>query len=133
MYPRYKKLVDDIFPPIPQVIHYLQLYIPFFQSFRILTIISIYILECALFVKKNSLIFKTNGGHSYETRNRNNLEVVAHNTSKFEHSPYYSCVKIFERLPQYIKQSNEKKFKSNLIKFLNERCFYNLNDFLNYT
>jgi hypothetical protein len=106
---------------------------PFFQSFRILTIISIYILECALFVKKNSLIFKTNGGHSYETRSRNNLEVVAHNTSKFEHSPYYSCVKIFERLPQYIKQSNEKKFKSNLIEFLNERCFYKLNDFLNYT
>ena len=44
----------------------------------------------------------------------------------------FSCVKIFEKLPQCIKQSKLKQFKSNLIEYLNERCFYNLNGFLNY-
>ena len=39
--------------------------------------------------------------------------------------------KIFERLPQCIKQSKSKQFKSKLIEYLNERCFYNFNDFLN--
>ena len=72
-----------------------------------------------------------NGGHSYETRSRNNLEVVAHKTSKFEYGPYFSCVKVFERLPQYIMESKLKQFISKLIEYLNEICFYNLKDFLN--
>ena len=43
-----------------------------------------------------------------------------------------SLLKILERLSQCIKQSKLKQFKSNLIEYLNERCFYNLNGFLNY-
>jgi hypothetical protein len=48
-----------------------------------------------MFVKNNQHLFKTNGHHYYDTRNRDELEKFMHRTSKFERSPYYSCVKIF--------------------------------------
>ena len=46
------------------------------------------------------VLFKTNEYYFYETRNKNKFEKkIMHRTSKFETSPYYSCVDVFERIP----------------------------------
>ena len=47
----------------------------------------------------------------YETRNINKLEKIMHKTSMFEKGPYYSCVAVFERLPNSIKCLPTKSFK----------------------
>ena len=102
---------------------------PHFKSLGILTVYSIYILESAMYVKNNSNSFKTNGHHLYETRNRGGLQKVLHKTSKFEKSPYYSLVKIFENIPQNIKYLPVKSFKKELTSYLINKCFYSLEQF----
>ena len=67
---------------------------PLFKSLTVFTLISIYILEWALFVNKNNDKFITNTVyHQYIARNYDGLETKTHRTSLFETSPYYSCVK----------------------------------------
>ena len=45
---------------------------PLFQKYNLLTLPSIYIIECALFVKQNSSLFtRNNFFHKYETRKKN--------------------------------------------------------------
>ena len=56
-----------------------------FSIFGVLTLPSIYIYECALFVKKNLAMFKKNcDTHSYATRNCHMLSVFQHSMSCFE-------------------------------------------------
>jgi hypothetical protein len=53
-----------------------------------------------------------------DTRSRNEFEKNMHRTSKFERSPYYSRVKMFERIPNTIKYLATKDFKNQLIRYL---------------
>jgi hypothetical protein len=51
-------------------------------------------------------------------------------TSKFERSPYYSLVKIFERIPNTVKYLPTKDLKKKqLTRYLLDRCFYSLKQF----
>ena len=103
---------------------------PLFKSLNILTLTSIYILECALFVKKNNDKFiKNKTFRQYVTRNNDGLEIITHRTSLFETSPYYSCVKIFNRISNNIKHLPLTKFKRKFRSYLIEKCFYKLDDF----
>ena len=103
---------------------------PLFKSLNILTLTSIYILECALFVKKNYGQFvKNNAYNQYVTRNHDGLETKSHRTSFFESSPYYSCVKIFNNISNNIKKLPLPIFKKTLRSYLIDKCFYNLDEF----
>jgi hypothetical protein len=81
------------------------------------------------FVKNNQHLFKINGYHYYDNRNRNEFEKIMHRSSKFKRSPYYCCVKIFERIPNTIKYLATKDFKNQLPRYLLDKCFYSLNQF----
>ena len=91
-----------------------------------LTVFTIYILETAMFVKNNQNLFQTNGYYFYETRNKNKFEKIMHRTFKFEKSPYYSCVDVFERIPNSIGYLTIKDFKNQLAHYLR---FFSLNQF----
>lgn len=104
-----------------------------FKSQRILTIYSIYILKCAVFVYNNPNIFsKNNEQHNYSTRHSSQLSVPLHHSSKFERSPYYSCVKIYNKIPNELKTiRNKHHFQKKLKSYLARHVFYSLEEFYN--
>jgi hypothetical protein len=56
-----------------------------YNDFGVLTVPSIYILECSMFVKKNLHKFTNNNDiHDYQTRNCKKLSVFEHKKSLFE-------------------------------------------------
>ena len=102
-----------------------------FTNLGVLTMPSIYIYECAMFVKKNPMLFKRNcDTHSYPTRNSNMLCVFQHSKSCFEKSPVYRLVHIFNKLPNNIKNIESiPLFKKKLFRFLLQLNLYRVSDF----
>lgn len=79
---------------------------PIFRNQKILTVPSIYIMQCAIYVYKNKTDFIRNDQvHPYPTRNRTNFVTPKHSTSSYEKSPYISCVKVYNQLPTMIKEA----------------------------
>lgn len=103
-----------------------------FKSNKLLTTPSIYIYKCLCFVKRNLHLFKTTSSyHNYSTR-RNDLVLPLHNSMLYEKSPSYSCIKLYNSLPEELKNSqNFNSFKSKIKKILVEGTFYSVEAFLN--
>lgn len=103
-----------------------------FKNLNILTLACTYILEIVLYVKKNINTFPFNNfNHTYNTRECNNLNTPLHNLSKYEESPRYMGVKLYNKIPSQIKDvSNEKLFKKEMFSYLCTNCFYSIEEFL---
>lgn len=103
-----------------------------FKKNNLLTVTAIFIQECALFFHKNQNLFCNDIPQSvYQTRNCN-FNFPVHRLTLTEHGPYYNCIKIYNTLPQYIKQINQTVlFKKELYKYLIDLEPYSLIDFLN--
>lgn len=105
---------------------------PVFLENRILTLASIFILRCLVFAKENEESFvKLSSFHSHNTRNKKILSIPKHKTSKFEMSPKYQCIKLFNHLPSNIKSLNLFKFKKVVKSLLLKKCFYSVNEYYN--
>ena len=102
-----------------------------FADLGVLTMPSIYIFECAMFVKKNPSLFSRNcDTHNYSTRNRNMLSVFQHSKSSFEKCPKYRMVHIFNRIPNHISDVQSVPiFKKKLFKYLLSLNLYSVRDF----
>jgi hypothetical protein len=88
-----------------------------FKSMQTMTLHSEYIYSILLFTVNNKHLFTANNEiHNYNTRNNNNLHPALANLAKFNKGPYTSGIKIFNRLPQYLKAlvHNSKHFRSSL-------------------
>ena len=82
-----------------------------FQSNNILTFPSLYIFSCLMFVHKHPHIFPPKTSH-YTSRNPFSLQVPAHKTSFFERHCFFSCIKLFNKLPKSLQEiESTKKFK----------------------
>lgn len=104
-----------------------------FKELKILPLPCIYILQISLFMYKNLSKFKKSSElHNYNTRNKSTLLYPRHRTSSFESIPQYSGLRIYNRLPDSILAENSiKHFKCALIVYLNQNCFYSVEEFLN--
>lgn len=102
-----------------------------FLDLKILTLNSLFILECANFFKNNHSLFLTNSNfHNYNTRNKEQLCLPKHNTTLYSKSPYYIVQKIWNHLPIQIKSIvNLNKFKFAMKEYLLDKCFYDLDEF----
>lgn len=103
----------------------------YFKEKKILTVIGIFILKCGIFVHKNLHLFaKNQDNHNYITRNAKQLRIPSHNTSKYEKSPHYSCIRIYNTIPKYIRDCmNIHKFARQLKNLLLDHSFYCLDEF----
>jgi len=102
---------------------------------EILTFYSQYIFSLSMYVVNNVHLFKKNMEiHSRNTRSANNLHVPTANITKYTKGTHYMGSKIFNHLPNHIKNlANEKKiFKKTLQRFLIENVFYSIDEFLNF-
>jgi hypothetical protein len=106
-----------------------------FKKLEIITLYSQYIYSLVLYTVNNKHLFDANNEiHKYKTRNNNNLHLPLASLSKFNKGAYISGIKVFNHLPQYIKDltNNQTYFKSTLKRFLYHHSFYSMNEYYNY-
>jgi hypothetical protein len=103
-----------------------------FKKFNILPLASEFLLSLLPFVVNSMEIFHANSDiHNISTRYRYNLHVPNTDLSKYQKGVYYSGVKLFSKLPHYIKSLNNdlKIFKPALKEYLLSHSFYSLEEF----
>lgn len=104
---------------------------PVFISHNILCFPCIYILNCLLFTKKNIHTHKKcSQFHEYDTRHKEIISIPAHRTAKFEQSPIFSGIKLYNHLPNRLKMLEFLAFKKEIKKILLEKCFYSKTEYL---
>jgi hypothetical protein len=88
-----------------------------------------------MFVAKNRQIFTSNQRiHNIGTRRKLDLHVLSVKLTKIQKGVYYSGTILFNALPIHIKQvaHNIKKLKQELKRFLLEKSFYSVKEYLDY-
>lgn len=106
---------------------------PYFKSLGLMTVPSLYILTIAVFTKKNLNVFPKNYDfyQNMRTRGGSNLSIPCHRTTFFEKGCYYNCIKIYNSLPNNIKDIESiNKFKIVLKKYLIDQAFYSIDDYV---
>lgn len=103
---------------------------PLFQREKILTVISLFILETAC------IIFKKYRGntslHEYETRNSSNILLPVPKFTLTQNSVIYRGIKIYNKLPTNIKSTDDLNvFKESIKDMLVNKAYYNLDEFFN--
>nr|CAH7719943.1 unnamed protein product [Callosobruchus chinensis] len=105
-----------------------------FVSMRILTLASIYIFDLLVYIKTNLTDFRSlSHSHEYNTRNGLTLEVPAHRLSKTESSPNYMSIKLYNKLPEKIKQMDLRNYKNNIKELLLNKAYYSTKEYLSDT
>ena len=103
-----------------------------FKELKILTIISVYILQCAVYIKKNKNLYVTSNDVAvdYTLRNGDCLRLPPHKLSLAARSSFVMPIKIFNHLPNPLKEINNLiAFKANLKKLLLQNTIYSLKEF----
>lgn len=108
---------------------------PYFKKYHILSLPCVYILSASIFVYEHAYFFKTfNELHKNPTRSqyRNKLYIPSTKLSLIAKNSYIMCIKIYNKLPDDIKDLPYLKFKKSLKRWLQEKCFYSIQEYLEY-
>jgi hypothetical protein len=103
-----------------------------FKKMNILTVSSLYILEVLCFIRKHcqSLQFNTNI-HSHNTRRKMDLHLKSYRTNLYKNSVINMGTKIYNKLPDYMKEIDSyKSFRKQLKSLLLLHTFYSVEEFL---
>lgn len=103
-----------------------------FKELNILTFFSVYILQCAIYVKKNIANYTTTAHvvDQHDLRGMDTLRLPAHRMTHSANSSYILPIKVFNHLPPHIRQiENVNLFKRNLKVILLDGSFYSLQEF----
>ncbi|KAJ8727712.1 hypothetical protein PYW07_000605 [Mythimna separata] len=107
---------------------------PYFIKYKMLTITSIYIMEVSKFVRKHALLFpvaKNQRPLQRSLRVKNELALPSSKLAMFQSGPLVMCIKIYNKLPNEIKDIEfDNKFVNALKLYLIQKCYYSLNEFL---
>lgn len=106
---------------------------PLFKKLNLLTLPCMYIYEICVFTKANLKSFqKKNETCKFTTRYPNRLVIPKSSTTLFQKNVSYMSVRVFNKLPDILKDLPLKKFKFTLNKLLCDKCFYSIDEFMNY-
>lgn len=95
-----------------------------FKELKILTVISIYILQNAVYAKRKLSHITNDMYHNYETRNKKNIHL------QFPvKSVQYIAGKIFNKFPLAIRNLSTTQFKNRVKKWLVKKEFYDMDEF----
>lgn len=105
---------------------------PLFRNLKILTTIDLFVLECAMFVKKNFGLFDDyHFEHTYQTRNRDQLVVLQTAKSYINNGVLNTCIRVYNAIPKELRLlDNVNKFRVQLKKTLITKAHYKLEEFL---
>nr|CAI5822606.1 unnamed protein product [Callosobruchus analis] len=101
-----------------------------FSLVGILTLPSIYILECLLHIKKNIDNYESSTDHHYyNTRGSFNLCIPYNRIKTSRDGHNYYGIKFSNALPKPIKHLTTSMSKRKLVKYLKQKAFYNIGNF----
>lgn len=107
---------------------------PVFKQLNILTVISLYIFSCVVYVKSHRWNFICRNDVSlmsgYNFRYRNDLVTPVRHLTVVGKGPYPTCVRLYNKLPNYVKESNIYVFKRTVKDLLLVNTFYSLEEYL---
>ena len=104
-----------------------------FHKLGILPLPTQYIFSLLIFLNKNKNQFTLNSEiHNYATRQQINSHPPQVNLTKCQKGVGYVGIKVFNKLPQYLKEEFDKpkKFKESLKNYLSAKTFYSLQEYL---
>lgn len=104
----------------------------YFKNYKMLTYPCIYILECCLFVHKNSSLFGAYvRQHGYPTRERDRLLPPKTTLTKVQKNVVTQVINIFNRLPIQIKLLEKvKSFKWKIQQILVSKTYYSVQEYM---
>ena len=101
-----------------------------FKKLKIMTLPSIFIYQCLLYIKENiSILLTQTQRHNYNTRGKNNVVTTCCNYTKTQQSFYYLAIKMFNALPLTFRQLPLKIFKTEFKKKLIEKSIYSTEEY----
>jgi hypothetical protein len=106
-----------------------------FRRLKILTVTSQYILFSMRFLASNLEKFTFNSSvHDLNTRHRTKLHKPQVRLKLYQQSLYYSCINIYNHLPDYLAVLilDKKRFLQHVKKYLIDNPFYTMEEFLEY-
>lgn len=106
---------------------------PYFQKYQILPLPCIYILEIFKFVRKypNFYTKRKDLTATYQLRHKNKLNLPDSRMSLHANSPYVMSIKIYNKLPEKIKEeADNKKFIKIVKELLMKKAYYTVKEFL---
>lgn len=105
---------------------------PYFIRHKILTLPSLYILETALFVKRNPNLFPRMA-ESFPRNRRDKTKLCLHasRTALMRKSVICMAPIVYNKFPKSWKDLSSDQFKQKLKLFLVEKAYYSVSDFLN--
>lgn len=102
----------------------------FFIQKKMLTIISMYILDSVVFVYDNKSLFKEPElKHQYSTRNRDMLQTNKSNYTYVQKNVKHSIVKLYNTFPLSVTDLPRPRLLSTLKNYLLDKAFYTLDEF----
>lgn len=103
----------------------------YFLQERILTLPCVYILACLSYIHGSTRFPTHNELHSYNTRTKNNLIVPFHRIDKARTGTNYDAVRLYNALPDHLKEVDSKKFIRTVKEYLLNGAFYSIDEFIN--
>lgn len=104
-----------------------------FKNKSILTFPSIYIFKCVTFTRQNISDFTRQSDIHYHNTRYNNLRLPPFSTSAFKRSPIYNCITLYNALPEEFKEaSTYTVFKRRVKKFLQDKAFYSIHEYMSH-
>lgn len=106
---------------------------PHFKKLNILTLPSIYILEMSKFIRKHNHLFPNEQPptDTRPLRPRHKIPVPLSKLQMHSSGPFIMCLKIYNKVPLIIRNEiNIDKFMKSLRKYLIQKSFYTLQEFL---
>jgi len=103
-----------------------------FKKLNILTLSSLYILEVTCFIRKHCQSLELNlNVHCHNTRRKTDIHKKSCRTNVYKTSVINMGTKIYNKLPDYMKEiDNYKSFRNKLKSFLFQHTFYSVEEFL---
>jgi len=102
-----------------------------FKELGILTLPSIFIMECLVYAHKENLRYPKNCDfHNYGTRQRDKLHMYYCRTKGEQTATTFWAIRLFNKLPNEITELPLKKFKTTVHKILKNNIFYSLDEFM---
>lgn len=101
-----------------------------FGLLNIMTVYAVYIYECLMFVFRNKEKFQNDTDHEYNTRNLD-IFYPQHRLTLTEKSPYYRCIKFYNKLPHSTRIiESQNGFKKAIRSLLIDLEPYSINEYL---
>lgn len=103
-----------------------------FVNLGILTVPSMYILECLCYFKLNSFNYSTHASlHNHDTRLRNNYKNDFLRLTHSRNSINYYAPVFFNKLPPCLRDIPTEHFRRRIKSVLIQRAYYSLDEYLN--